>query len=269
MLIGEGSMAKVYLGTHRRSGRQAAIKVPKGSPWAHERFRVEVDAMDRLDHPHVMPLLEADPARRWFAMPWAEYSLRNLRQRDPFDWPALRKALSSLAGAMMHAHSNGCVHRDASPDNLLRLRNGHWVLSDFGIAQLRRPGRRGTETGEHFGTPDFSAPEVYANPAAATAAADTWSIGALASWFTSIRSGQRPSSEQGYAWLELIEATMRPDPSERWSISEVAAHLESLPATRPMAMVARGTMATCARCGEDAGLDGSGRCRRCGFVDEI
>ncbi len=268
MLIGEGGMAQVYLGTHRQSGRLAAIKVPKGGEWARERFRQEIEAMDRLEHPHVMPLLEADPQRRWFAMPWAEYSLRELHRRDPFDWPALRKALSSIAGAMMHAHSNGCIHRDASPDNLLRLRNAHWALSDFGIAKLEGDQSFGTETGEHFGTRDFSAPEVHADPASATAAADCWSIGALASWFTSIRQGQTSASEQESAWLALIEGTMCHEPAERWTLPRIAAHLDSLPAMRPLIAVATSPAEICARCGVGAGLDGSQRCRGCGFIEE-
>lgn len=268
-LIGEGAMARVFYGTHGRTGRPAAVKIPKDGPWAVGRFRQEVDAMDRLDHPHVMPLLEADLARRWYAMPWAECSLRQLRQRDPFGWPKLRKVLSSVAGGMMHAHANDCVHRDASPDNILRLRNGHWVLSDFGIAMLRSAARRGTETGQHFGTPDFSAPEVYADPKTATPAADAWSIGALASWFTSIRAGQNPTSEAGLAWLELIEHTMRNNPTERWTIPAIATYLDQMPPERAPVNAGGGALPdSCPRCGESAGLDAAQRCKRCGFLGE-
>jgi serine/threonine protein kinase len=266
--IGEGAMARVFFGTHLGTGRPAAIKIPKGGPWAVERFRQEVDALDRLDHPHVMPLLQADPERRWYVMPWAKHSLRELRQQNPFNWLGLCKALSSVAGAMMHAHANGCIHRDASPDNVLRLQNGHWVLADFGIAMLRGSNRQGTGSGEHFGTPDFSAPEVYLDPKSATPAADAWSIGALASWYTSIRPGQRPTSEVGMDWLELIDNTMRHRPQERWSISEIATHLEALAAHQPMVLVGSGAADLCPRCGRMEELDAAGRCRSCGFMAE-
>jgi serine/threonine protein kinase len=266
--IGEGAMARVYFGTHLTTGRPAAIKIPKDGPWAVERFRREVDAMDRLDHPHVMPLLEADRERRWYAMPWARHSLTEQRRRAPSAWPILCKVLSSVAGGMMHAHANGCIHRDASPDNVLLLQNGHWVLADFGIAMLRGTSLRGTRSGQHFGTPDFSAPEVYLDPKNATPAADAWSLGALASWYTSIAPGQRPTTEAGTWWLALIENTVRHNPRERWSISDIAGFLDSMPTDQPAILVGRGTSDICPRCGAGEDLDGAGRCRRCGFMGE-
>jgi serine/threonine protein kinase len=266
--IGEGAMARVYFGTHRVTGRPVAIKIPKDGPWATERFWREVDAMDRLDHPHVMPLLEADRERRWYAMPWAQHSLSELRRRSPSARAKLGKVLSSVAGAMMHAHANGCIHRDASPDNVLLLQNGHWVLADFGIAMLCGSSSRGTRSGQHFGTPDFSAPEVYLDPKNATPAADAWSLGALASWYTSIAPGQRPTTEAGIWWLTLIENTVRRNPRERWSISTIAAYLGSMPVHQPRVLVAYETADLCPHCEAGVEVDGAGRCRRCGFMGE-
>lgn len=148
------------------------------------------------------------------------------------------------------------------------MRNGHWVLSDFGIAKLEGGESLGTEIGEHFGTRYFSAPEVDAYPASATSAADCWSIGALASWFTSIRHGQNVTSKQARAWLELIEGTMRHGPTKRWTLSRIAAHLDLLPAERPLATVTVNPAEICARRGAGAGLDGFLRCRGCGFIEE-
>jgi serine/threonine protein kinase len=264
-LLGAGGMARVYLGTHRVSGRQAAVKIPVGSPWAHERFRREVDAMDRFDHVHVMPLLEADPARRWYAMPWAMHSLRRVHLADPAAWGALRKALSSVAGALMHTHAHGCIHRDVTPDNILQLRNGHWVLADFGIAMIPGAERRGTRRNERFGAEGFTAPEL---PSEATPATDAYLIGAVASWFTSIRAGQSPSSSAGRAWLELIEGTVRRDPAERWSVPKVAAHLEQMDLERVVVLVGPVRPEACLRCGARDGLDAAERCLRCGFICE-
>lgn len=266
--IGEGSMARVYFGTHRRSGRPAAIKVPKGGPWAVDRFRREVDVMDKLDHPHVMPLLEADPERRWYAMPWAEYSLADMHRRDPLDWPGLHRALCSVTGGMMHAHANDCIHRDASPANVLRLQNSHWALSDFGIAKIFGRAPMATRSNEHFGTPDFSAPEVYADPSNATSAADAWSIGALASWYTGLLPGKPPKSSQDEIWLELIEHTMRRNPSERWSIPEITSYLNAIEVDRPLLEGRSILLDVCPRCGQSAGRDSAERCRRCGFLAE-
>jgi serine/threonine protein kinase len=265
MLLGEGGMARVYLGTHRGTGRQAAIKIPIGGPWAHERFRAEVDVMDRFDHIHVMPLLEADPARRWYAMPWALHSLHDLHRANPAAWDALRKALSSVAGALMHTHARDCIHRDVSPDNILQLRNGHWVLADFGIAKVPGVARRGTRLGERFGAEGFTAPEL---PHEATPATDSYVIGAVASWFTAIRPGQRPTSRAGIEWLELIEGTLRHDPSSRWTIAEIASQLDRMD-LEPAPVFAGGhRLDSCLRCGASDGVDAAERCVRCGYMAE-
>jgi serine/threonine protein kinase len=68
-------MARVHRGIHRESGREAAIKVPKNGPLGAPRFLREIDVLQRLDHPHVMPILEIDGRRRWYAMPLADNSL--------------------------------------------------------------------------------------------------------------------------------------------------------------------------------------------------
>lgn len=265
--LGQGGMARVYVGVHRLSGRVAAVKVPTGSPWAHRRFRQEVEVMARFDHPHLMPIIEADPEKRWYAMPLARRSLHDLRDANPFASEDLLRALSSVTGAMMHAHAHGCVHRDASPDNILELDGvGHWVLSDFGIAKAPRGLRRGTEKGERFGTPIFSAPEVHANPPNASPAADAWSIGALASWFTSIRMGQMPSSKEGRDWLELIESTVRQDPAERWSIQRVNRKLEEMRMAGVQLPADQRSPQACIRCHLAAGRDATERCLHCGYV---
>lgn len=270
-LIGEGGMARVFEGTHCERGSQAAIKFPKGSPWAFSRFRQEIEALEQLDHMHVMPLLEVDQRSGWYAMPLALYSLRDLRQNDPFAWPGFLKAVGSISGAMIHAHSLGWVHRDASPDNVLRLANGHWVLSDFGLAHLSTPrfGRQKTEA--LIGTPDFTAPEVRYEPSVVTSAADAWSIGALARWFTAISKESRPTSAAGRFWWALIDGTIRLDPSARWTLPEIASHLNAPPdqlGIRPAPSLFRAPLDQCACCHDRVELDPAGRCRSCGYLGE-
>jgi serine/threonine protein kinase len=269
-LIGEGGMARVFEGVHREHGFRAAIKIPKGGPWAFERFRQEIEALERLDHMHVMPLLEVDRQGGWYAMPLALYSLSGLRQDDPMAWPACLKALGSIAGGMIHAHSLGWVHRDASPDNVLRLANGHWVLADFGIAHMCAPRAGRPQTEALIGTADFTAPEVRHDPAAVGPAADAWSIGALARWFTSISRESQPTSPAGTFWWALIDGTTHLDPGARWTLPEIASHLNAAPdqlcvERRPLP---RKLFEQCACCHDRAGLDPAGRCRACGHMVE-
>jgi serine/threonine protein kinase len=268
-LLGEGGMACVHLGVHRESSREAAIKVPKGGPLGAPRFLREIEVLQRLDHPHVMPILEIDQRRRWYAMPLADYSLADLHERNPLGWEQLRVALSSLSGALMHSHANGFVHRDVSPVNLMRLRNGHWVLSDYGLVKANGLDEIRTSPRAKFGTPWFSAPEVHLKPASATAAADAWSVGALASWFTGIGVMTVDDSRLGALFSPLIDGTVRTDPVSRWTMSRIVSYLNTaLPAVVQVPVLA-GTAVPdqCVRCGARAGHDASCRCLGCGFID--
>jgi serine/threonine protein kinase len=268
-LLGEGGMARVHLGIHRESGREAAIKVPKNGPLGAPRFLREIDVLQRLDHPHVMPILEIDRRRRWYAMPLADYSLADLHRRNPFDWGQLREALSSLIGALMHGHAYDFVHRDVSPVNLMCLGNGHWVLSDYGLVKASGLDEIKTSPKAKFGTPWFSAPEVHLNPASATPAADAWSVGALASWFTGIGVMAGDDSRLTALFSPLIDGTIKIDPASRWSMDDVAAYLNtSLPAPVQVPVLAATAIPDqCVRCGARAGHDASCRCLGCGFID--
>ncbi len=268
-LLGEGGMARVHLGIHRESGREAAIKVPKGGPLGAPRFLREIDVLQRLDHPHVMPILEIDRRRRWYAMPLADYSLADLHERNPFDGEQLRVALSSLSGALMHSHAYGFVHRDVSPVNLMRLGNGHWTLADYGLVKASGLDEIRTSPNATFGTPRFSAPEVHLNPADATATADAWSVGALASWFTGIGVMAGDDSRLGAFFSPVIDGTMRIDPASRWTMDRIASHLNAeLPvAVRVPVLAATATPDQCVRCGARTGHDASCRCLGCGFID--
>jgi serine/threonine protein kinase len=232
------------------------------------RFKHEIEAMQRLDHPYVMPILEIDRERAWYAMPLAENTFRRFRSASPNAWNELRKILSGLSGALMHSHANGFVHRDASPDNLLKLFHGRWVLSDFGLVKFRpRRGGSITDPGARVGTEFFSAPEMRTDPSGAGTQADAWSVGALASWFTGITPSQKPSSTAGRYWGELVRGAMEPSPRRRWTISEIAAHLDSgLDLTPRAPMPPIGTQDPCSRCRQNRGLDAAGRCVGCGHM---
>jgi eukaryotic-like serine/threonine-protein kinase len=266
-VVGEGGFATVYRAVHRKTGKPAAVKVQKDGPIAAIRFSEEIRAMQQLNHLHVMPIWEIDPKGKWYAMPLARYSLRDLHDLNPWAWNELRRALSSINGALMHTHPQGFVHRDVSPDNILLLETNHWVLSDYGIVMPRAPrGRRPTNGGTLIGTDFFSAPEVLRNPSSATPASDMYSIGAIATWFTKIKKTQSGAmSELGRYWSELIKGTFVEQPAARWGTMEVAAHLDREPVA-DLVFVGDETSA-CPRCGSRDGLDGAERCLACGFVN--
>lgn len=264
--IGSGGCATVYNAIHPDRPFQAvAVKVPKPSPLTRERFRREIDALRRLDHPHVMPLIAASARDEWYAMPLADISLRTLGKECPGDWEGLRVALSAVSGALMHAHAHEIFHRDLSPENVLATVGRHWLLADFGLARFVEAPKAITPPGAAFGAADFAAPEVRRDPRSATAASDVYSLGALARWFTGIGFGQTGLSVRGGYWSKLIEGTMTLIAAERWSLSQTAYHLEHPPVERVVSPSSSSQL-PCLRCGGTVDLNG--RCLDCGLMDE-
>ncbi len=93
-------------------------------------------------------------------------------------------------------------------------------------------------------------------------------LGAVASWFTAICPGQKPTSRDGLAWLELIEGTLRHEPAARWTIAEIASHLDRIDRDPIPAFVGGRRLDSCLRCGALDGVDAAERCVRCGCIAE-
>src|SRR6185437_17062210 len=142
--LGRGGMAVVYLARDRKHDRPVAIKVLRPEIVAGEaarRFLREIQILARLQHPHILPLLDSGttgetPPRPFYVMPYVDGE--TLRQRLTREGPlpvseALR--LMREAGEALHyAHGEGLIHRDVKPENVL-LSQGHALVADFGIAR--------------------------------------------------------------------------------------------------------------------------------------
>ncbi|MDO5697374.1 MAG: serine/threonine-protein kinase [Dermatophilus congolensis] len=176
--LGAGGMGVVHLATDR-AGRAVAIKeLPAhiaGDDAARARLRREFTSLQRVDHPRVAPVLDADldGARPYIVTRYIPG--RSLEQRIIDAGPLERHQLAHLATGLSEAldaiHSAGVVHRDLKPTNVLMLDDDPVVI-DFGIAQAADDLRL-TRVGVVMGTPGFLAPEVL-DGAAATPAVDWW-----------------------------------------------------------------------------------------------
>jgi serine/threonine protein kinase/tetratricopeptide (TPR) repeat protein len=168
--LGRGGMATVYLAQDVRHHRPVALKVldPElGAGLGAERFRREIETAARLEHPHILPVLDSGETHGWFwySMPYVEgESLQDRLDREgplPVD-EALRLAREA-ALALDFAHRHGVVHRDVKPGNVL-LCDGQALVADFGIAKALEAagGERLTMTGATVGTPAYLSPEQAA-----------------------------------------------------------------------------------------------------------
>src|ERR1051326_4645682 len=165
--LGQGGMATVYLGHDLRHDRAVAIKVlhpDLGAALGPERFLSEIKTTARLQHPHILPLLDSGEAdgHLYYVMPLATGETLRARVERERQLPiedAVRIA-TEVADALTAAHGLGIIHRDIKPENVL-LQGGHALVADFGIALAvqHAAGQRMTQTGLSLGTPQYMSPE--------------------------------------------------------------------------------------------------------------
>ena len=242
--LGAGGMATVYRAHDLRHDRDVAIKVlhPElGAALGGERFLSEIRTTARLQHPHILPLLDSGDADGllFYVMPLVTgETLRARLERErqlPLD-DALRIARES-ADALGYAHGLGIVHRDIKPENIL-LQGGHALVADFGIALAVQSagGARMTQTGLSLGTPQYMSPEQAMGERSIDARSDVYALGAMT---YEMLAGEPPFT--GPTVQAIVAKVMSSEPvalsSLRKSVpanvaSAVHSALEKLPADR-------------------------------------
>ena len=165
--LGRGGMATVYLAHDLKHDRKVALKVLRpelAATLGPERFQREIRTTARLQHPHILPVLDSGEAagQLWYTMPFVRgESLRDrLRREGQLRSMTAVDLACQVALALDYAHREGVVHRDLKPENIL-LSDGQALVADFGIAKaLSAAGEAQlTGTGLAVGTPAYMAPE--------------------------------------------------------------------------------------------------------------
>lgn len=215
--LGAGGMGIVYAADQVSLGRQVALKVVRPEllffDGARERFRREIEAVARLEHPAIVPILATGIAEGipYYAMPLlqgcsAELLMKRLasdgappttgaqlraalgtpRPAEASDpdgtfaggyWQAVVRLVRKAALGIQHAHVRGVLHRDLKPSNLMVSADGRAIVLDFGLAQARGSAKL-TQTGSQAGSPAYMAPEqVRGEPA--DERTDVYGLGAI------------------------------------------------------------------------------------------
>jgi tetratricopeptide (TPR) repeat protein len=186
-VLGEGGMGTVYLARDRKHDRPVAIKTihpDRTTQEVRKRFEREISITARLQHPHILPLLDSGVAgdTLYYVMPFAEgESLQQRLGRE--ERLPLEEALQiarEVASALGYAHGRDVVHRDIKPGNIM-LAGGSAVVTDFGIAKAiaEAGSERVTQAGLTMGSPAYMSPEQSSGERPVDGRSDIYSLGCV------------------------------------------------------------------------------------------
>ncbi len=166
--LGRGGMAVVYLARQQNMDRLVAIKVISAAysqePDFRARFDQEARTIARLEHPHILPVIDYGEEEFGAYLVMRYVGAGSLEQRlagGPLPLPTARNMLSQIASALAYAHAKGVIHRDLKPGNILLDEADNPYLTDFGIAKILQSATHLTRTGAAVGTPAYMAPEQW------------------------------------------------------------------------------------------------------------
>ncbi|WDI42257.1 serine/threonine-protein kinase [Bremerella sp. P1] len=218
--VGNGGMGHVFLARDRRLSRDVALKMPRldvlGVPGLYRRFLQEARTAAQLDHPALVSILEAgaEGPFLFIASQWcrggdlAAWLEKNPGPHSPM---AVAAFVAKLADAIAYCHSQGILHLDLKPSNILLTDEDadqqdlsllNFKVADFGIARFFESETVETSLSSlMLGTPQYMSPEQAINDVDALGPeTDTFALGVIA---YELLAGSRPF--EGKSAIEVLK----------------------------------------------------------------
>jgi len=221
--IGRGMMGVVYEAHDPALGRTVALKtiqvlfaISESERQVFEqRFETEARLAAGLSHPNIVVVHDVgrdeDTGTPFIALEYLKGRPLADMVPPPLEWREALRICGRVANALHHAHSQGIVHRDVKPANVMVLASGQPKIMDFGIA--RAPASQLTAAGEFFGTPSYMSPE-QAQGDALDGRSDIFSLGAV---LYLLLTGQR--AFDGKSVPAILSKVEREDPAPPSSLA--------------------------------------------------
>ena len=195
-LLGEGAYGRVFLAKRKSDGTTVALKAIARDAISQEEFRNEVKALQRLSqnggHPHICLLYDLhDDGNKFYYLALELVSggelFEHLIKHGPYSEAQAAVFLRQFAEAMSFMHSNGVIHADLKPENLMMSTEddnlAQLKVVDFGCAIMEDNAssakQREADNEEILGTIAYWSPELLEKGSKPTEVSDMWAIGCI------------------------------------------------------------------------------------------
>jgi serine/threonine protein kinase len=220
-----GGMGVVYMARDQQlHSRPVVVKVlleeAYQSEYIVQKFRQEVEALSRIDHPGIVGIVDAGELPKgepFIVMQYVEgVTLRSAMNPEGMNLERIGEIFKQIGRALTAAHSRGIFHRDLKPDNIMLQDLGHGEeqvkIIDFGIAKVKDSViAPSTSLNLSPGTVAYMAPEQL-NGRPITAATDIFALGTIA---YEMVTGRKPfNPETGFELLQMQQTGVRIKPAD-------------------------------------------------------
>lgn len=222
--LGQGGFGVVYLAADSKTAsRKVVVKIMRldevGNEWSKHKFKQEVEALSRLDHPGIVGLFdcgETADGRPYIVMQYIDgESLRPLLRAEGMPLKRVAGIIRQIGNALTAAHEVGVLHRDLKPENIMvKVTNEeeHARVIDFGVAKVKNSiVNVNTAKGVNLGTLVYMSPEQL-DGQPLTPQSDIYALGVIA---YEMLTGRRPENpESALHLLRLQRSGIRVKPAD-------------------------------------------------------
>lgn len=229
--LGRGGFAITYLAADLEvASRKVVVKVlneaRSGDSWSLKKFRSEMEALARIDHPNVVSVIDfgqREDGKPFLVMQYvAGETLRKIIPRQGLPLAQVAQIIKQTGRALSAAHAVGVCHRDLKPENIMVQSDSHGEdqikLIDFGVATIQEQDSH-SQSSTSAGTHAYMAPEQFEGRS--SVATDIYQMGVLAYELVTGIVPFRATTPGGLA-LQKMEPVKVPPADLRLDLPEAA-----------------------------------------------